>query len=130
MRRLKLTALVLAMPLLTLGMAERASAVPSQVTITEATRSASGVDVSGRVGSSKRACKKNRRVQVYHDVDPEGPGANDFPLGETFTNRRGGWRLSSIYQPDKVYARVLRKNRRGLRCGADTSDTTPVTTAP
>lgn len=103
-----------------------AAAVPSQVTIREATGDPGGVDVRGNVNSSKRACKKNRRVRVYHDVDPPGPSAGDFLLGETVTNRRGRWSLSSTFLPDKVYAQVSRATRSGTRCGRDTSPTVDV----
>jgi hypothetical protein len=96
---------------------------PSTVTITSATGDGEGVDIRGRVTSSPASCKRNRVVRVYHDVVPPGPGPEDFLLGDTRTNRKGNWRLSSSFLPDKVYARVL---RRKAVCAVDTSPTKDV----
>jgi hypothetical protein len=99
--------------------AERAK---STVEITHATGDQDGVDVRGAVKSRKSRCEKNRKVAVYHDTPPPGPDSNDFKLGETTTNDKGKWRLSSNELPDKVYA-VIEKNRR---CRGDTSATEKV----
>jgi hypothetical protein len=105
------------MTALTLIMPGTAVAATSTVTITQATGDDDGVDIRGRVTSSAIACKRNRRVEVWHDVDPPGPSDMDFLLGHTLTNNKGRWRLSSSFFPDKVYAVVKQKRT----CKADRS---------
>ncbi|HEX9905362.1 MAG TPA: hypothetical protein VGA77_10400 [Propylenella sp.] len=121
-------ALMLATIALCLAGGDSASAAPikSKVNITKAFDDLDGVVVRGNVTSAKPACLKNRRVRVYHDVDPPGPSLYDFFLGEAVTNAEGKWRLASMEHPDKVYAKVLKKKRPGRDCGGDRSPTEPV----
>jgi hypothetical protein len=93
--------------------AEKAS---SQVTITQATGDVEHVQVRGKVTSGRDACKKNRKVSVWHDVPPAGPSSNDFKIGSTKTDDKGQWDLASVALPDKVYA-VVKANRS---CKSDT----------
>ena len=104
------------------GIATAAEKADSKVEVTKATGDESGVDVRGTVSSRRARCEKHRTVAVYHDTPPPGPDKNDFKLGETTTNDKGKWRLSSTELPDKVYA-VVKGNRR---CKADHSRTEKV----
>ena len=131
MSTLKPTAIVLATTILAFANGGSASAapIPSSVTITRATFDPDGgVNVRGKVTSPAPACLKRRRVDVYHDVPPLGEpvGPEDFFLGQAVTNDEGRWRLSTEFNPDKVIAKVLRKERPGRDCGADTSPTKTV----
>lgn len=109
----------------TVGFAGPAAAgkASSQVEITKATGDTEHVQVRGKVTSSRGACKKNRKVSVWHDVPPAGPSSNDFNIGATRTDADGHWDVASVALPDKVYA-VVKKNRN---CKDDTSSTEPVT---
>jgi hypothetical protein len=104
------------------GVASAANKAGSKIEITRATGDQDGVDIRGNVSSRRARCEKNRKVAVYHDVPPPGPSGRDFKLGETTTNDKGKWRLSSSFQPDKVYA-FVRSNRR---CKSDVSPTEKV----
>ena len=119
---MKLTMKVVLAPALSLacvaGFAGPAHAAARSVIVVEAaTDSGNRVDISGRVTSPEHACEVGRKVKVYHDVAPRGPGREDFLLGRTTTERDGGWSLSTPYQPDLVYAKV----RRTDGCRSDTS---------
>lgn len=91
----------------------------STVVVTDAEAVPGGTDIKGKVKSGKSKCKKNRKVSVYHDVAPPGPGPEDFLLGSTRTNDRGRWAVNTVFAPDKVYA-VVKKNKS---CKGDTSKT-------
>lgn len=101
-------------------------AAKSTVTVTKATDDGEGVDVRGKVESPKAACIKNRVVKVYHDVDPKGPSSQDFLLGDTLTNDKGKWRLSTTFFPDRVYAKVQKKSLKKGACDKATSKSIPV----
>ena len=85
------------------GAATKAS---STVTITKAESVPGGTFIKGKVTSGKPACKKHRKVSVYHDVAPPGLGSEDFLLDIVETNNRGRWRLTTVFAVDKVYAKV------------------------
>jgi hypothetical protein len=104
------------------GVASAANKAGSKVEITRATGDQDGVDIRGKVTSRRARCERHRTVAVYHDVPPPGPSGNDFKLGETTTNDKGKWRLSSSELPDKVYA-FVQSNRR---CKSDVSSTEKV----
>ena len=104
------------------GVAVASGKAKSEVEIAKASGDQDGVDVRGTVSSKRARCEKNRTVAVYHDTPPPGPDNRDFTLGETTTNDKGKWRLSSTELPDKVYA-VVKGNRR---CKSDTSKTEKV----
>ena len=103
------------------GFAGPAQARPakSEVVVDTAWAEGTGVKVDGHVTSPKHACEVGRKVKVYHDVAPRGPGREDFRLGRTTTEGDGSWFLSTPYQPDRVYAKV----RRSDGCKSDTSPT-------
>jgi hypothetical protein len=125
MRRAKGIVIVLAAAFLlaaVVGLASAANKTSSKVEITKATGDQDGVDVRGTVSSRRARCEKNRKVAVYHDTPPPGSDSRDFKLGETTTNDKGKWRLSSTELPDKVYA-SLKSNRR---CRGDVSSTEKV----
>lgn len=130
MRFLKPTAIVLAMSVLTLATAGSASAavVKSTVKITDASGDGDGVVIKGKVTSAKNDCIKSRKVFVYHDVPPPGPSEDDFFLGAVRTNDQGKWRLvADELFPDKVYAKISRKNRSNADdCGSSRSGTKTV----
>jgi hypothetical protein len=116
---LKSGGFVLAAVILTVANTGSASAarVNSQVEIKSAGGlPGGGIEVRGLVDSSKSLCKKTRKVKAYHDVGPEGPSPGDFFLGSAVTNRRGKWRVSTEFEPDKVYARVVKKTKSGTTC--------------
>lgn len=95
----------------------------STISITRAEVVPDGTYVAGKVTSSTSSCKKGRKVKVFHDVAPLGPSAEDFLLGTVKTNRRGKWRLTTPYAPDRVYATV----RATEDCEGDTSPSEVVT---
>ena len=89
----------------------------SVIVVEAASDSGATVEISGRVTSPEHACEVGRKVKVYHDVAPRGPGREDFLLGRTTTKGDGGWSFSTQYEPDLVYAKVTRTNG----CRSDTS---------
>jgi hypothetical protein len=122
---MRLTTKVVLAPALTLacvtGLAGPVQARPAKsvIVVDTAWAEGTGVKVDGHVTSPKHACEAGRKVKVYHDVAPRGPGSEDFLLGRTTTESDGSWFLSTPYQPDRVYAKV----RRSDGCRSDTSPT-------
>lgn len=101
------------------GAAERSD---SKVVITKAEADSGETTVRGKVKSSKSSCKNYRKVKVYHDVFPDGPGGDDFLLGVERTNKRGKWKLDTHLAPDRVYAKVTSNSS----CKKARSKTKPV----
>jgi len=101
------------------GVANAANRASSTVDITRATGDTEHVQVAGTVRSDRESCYKNRKVQVWHDVAPDGPSSNDFKIGTVRTEDNGRWEITTVALPDKVYAKV-KKNRR---CKGDVSST-------
>ena len=110
---MRLTTKVVLAPALTLacvtGLAGPVQARPAKsvIVVDTAWAEGTGVKVDGHVTSPKHACEAGRKVKVYHDVAPRGPGSEDFLLsardGELYmaqdrtlhvwARRPGAWRL-------------------------------------
>lgn len=87
-------------------------------------------EISGKLSSKNRRCKRGRRVTAYHDVPPDGPGPEDFPLGSDLTDDSGEFGFTTQFAPDKVYVVVEPRVSEGKghrhRCKRRTSKTVPV----
>ena len=66
---------------------------------------AAGGKYKGKVLSPKAACERNRKVQVWHNSNP------DFRIGRTTTENDGTWSLRGPRPPagDEVYATMSRR---------------------
>jgi hypothetical protein len=106
------------------GVADPAAAAraDNDVVVTKATGDTEHVQVRGKVISDVATCAHNRRVSVWHDVDPGGRSPDDFRIGTVRSDDHGRWDIASVALPDKVYA-MVRKNRH---CKGDISPTVVV----
>jgi hypothetical protein len=86
-----------------------------------------GTDLRGTVKSRKGLCRRGRKVDVYHDAPPPGPDKDDFFLGRGVTNKEGKWRVATTFEPDQVYAKVVRKKSGRTRCRSAVSKSIPTT---
>ena len=98
------------------------SNIGTNVRINSAARTAEGTGIYSGVVRGNRACRKGRRVQVWHDSDPP------FLIGTATTDSSGAWQVEGPAPPDgdSIYAVAKRKKLRSGRrhkhkCTAETS---------
>lgn len=73
----------------------------------------------GTVSSKRAACRKQRRVKVYHDQNENGVDRSDYRIGTDTTNKRGEYEVNGNQAPtgDDVVAIVSGKVLRdGTLC--------------
>jgi hypothetical protein len=78
--------------------------VKSKITLSN---TESGV-YEGTVSSKRPACKKQRRVKVYHDQNENGVDRSDYRIGKDTTDKRGNYEVNGNQAPmgDDVVAVV------------------------
>lgn len=97
------------------GDAKGEDEVKSQISLSN---TESGV-YEGTVSSKKAACRKQRRVKVYHDQNKNGDDGSDYRIGRDTTNRKGDYEVIGSQAPkgDSVVAVVSSKHLRdGTHC--------------
>jgi hypothetical protein len=124
-RRMSLAALPAAVVMLVMAPVAVAATVPSQVTInyTNPADPSAAEKFSGKVKSSKDACKPNRTVKLQYD---SGTGFSTVGT-DTDTSKRGVWKLFHVGPGDPpsgdYRAKVTKHNVPGKDCGPDISPT-------
>jgi hypothetical protein len=92
--------------------------VKSSVTIT----SGNGSEFKGKVSSSQKACRANRRVTLFKEPYA-GEGNEDEAVGTDKTNASGAWSMQGSFIAGLYYARVasvlVHVNGRPIRCSFD-----------
>ena len=90
--------------------------VKSTVTIT----SGEGSEFKGKVSSSKKQCRENRKVTLY--MKPYGGGA-DVAVASDKTDGSGAWSMEGSFLAGVYYARVasavIHANGIPIRCAYD-----------
>ena len=113
--RLRLTvALVAALALLATGAGTATAAkAPTTVKLNSVIEGMAGEGIyDGKVNSPRPRCRRNRLVQVIHDVEPP------FLIGEARTDEKGRWTVSGPLPPhgDRVIIKVKKTRRcKGAR---------------
>jgi hypothetical protein len=97
--------------------AAQASADRAKATTT-VTIKAEGVDLSGKVKSTRQACITDRKVIVIKQVGTRG-GGDDQKFASDTASSDGSWSTGNTGTPGKFYARV----NATTKCKADTSPT-------
>lgn len=73
----------------------------------------------GTVTSKKAACRKQRKVKVYHDENENGVDRSDYRIGKDTTDKKGNYEVVGNQAPmgDAVIAVVSGKRLAdGTRC--------------
>jgi hypothetical protein len=81
--------------------------VKSQISLSN---TESGV-YEGTVGSKRPACRKQRKVKVYHDQNENGVDRADYRIGKDTTDKKGNYEVNGNQAPagDDVIAVVSGK---------------------
>jgi hypothetical protein len=81
--------------------------VKSRITLSN---SEAGV-YEGTVSSKRAACRKQRRVKVYHDQNENGVDRSDYRIGKDLTDKKGNYEVDGNQAPmgDDVIAIVTGK---------------------
>jgi hypothetical protein len=96
-----------------------AQAAPARTkATTTVTIKAEGVDLSGKVKSSRQACITNRKVNVIKQVGSRG-GGDDKKFASDTASSDGSWDTGNTGTPGRFYAKVAATSK----CKADTSPT-------
>lgn len=85
---------------------------------TTVTIKAQGVDLSGKVKSSRQACITNRQVNVIKQVGARG-GGDDKKFASDTASSDGSWDTGNTGTPGHFYAKV----KATSKCKGDTSPT-------
>jgi hypothetical protein len=92
--------------------------VKSTVTIT----SGNGNEFKGKVSSSQKACRANRKVTLFKEPYA-GEGDEDEAVGTDKTNASGAWAMQGMFIAGLYYARVatalVHVNGEPIRCAFD-----------
>lgn len=119
MKRLVLTVLVVVATALLAGSAAGAvKTVKSTVTIS----SGNGNEFKGKVSSSQKACRANRKVTLFKKPYAYEEGAAEA-VGTDRTNASGNWSIQGAFIAGLYYARVanalVHVNGESIRCSFD-----------
>jgi hypothetical protein len=89
------------------ALADQGPRVASSLTL----RNPEATSYEGVVRSSKRACKKRRKVTVVHDLNRNGADRSDYVIGTDRSDKKGRYEVEGNQAPlgDSIAASVGRR---------------------